>query len=78
VVGLASSEDPESYANGRRATGRGSQARQVKGDDPDRKGYPGPPSEGLGMGLTNTVKLGFVSKPQLKSRKRKKVGEAMA
>jgi len=25
------------------ATGRVSHARQVKGDDPDKKGYPGPP-----------------------------------
>jgi hypothetical protein len=25
------------------ATGRASHARQVKGDDPDKKGYPGPP-----------------------------------
>jgi hypothetical protein len=34
------------------ATGRASHARQVKGDDPDKKGYPGPPSWGFGMGLT--------------------------
>jgi hypothetical protein len=33
------------------ATGRASQARQVK-DDPDKKGYPGPPGWGFGMGLT--------------------------
>jgi hypothetical protein len=25
------------------ATGRASHARQVKGDDPDKNGYPGPP-----------------------------------
>jgi hypothetical protein len=29
------------------ATGRASHARQVKGDDPDNKGYPGPPGVGL-------------------------------
>jgi hypothetical protein len=29
------------------ATGRASHARQVKGDDPDKKGYPGPPGGGL-------------------------------
>jgi hypothetical protein len=29
------------------ATGRASHARQVKGDDPDKKGYPGPPGWGL-------------------------------
>jgi len=35
------------------ATGRASHARQVKGDDPDEKGNPGPPGWGLGVGLTN-------------------------
>jgi hypothetical protein len=34
------------------ATGRVSHARQVKGDDPDEKGYPGPPGWGLGVSLT--------------------------
>jgi len=34
------------------ATGRASHARQVKGDDPDENGYPGPPGLGLGVGLT--------------------------
>jgi len=34
------------------ATGRATHARQVKGDDPDEKGYTGPPGWGLGMGLT--------------------------
>jgi hypothetical protein len=34
------------------ATGRASHARQVKGDDPDKKGYPGPQSWGFGVGLT--------------------------
>jgi len=29
-----------------------SHARQVKGDDPDENGYPGPPGWGLDMGLT--------------------------
>jgi hypothetical protein len=46
------SNDPESYAGGNVATGRASHARQVKGDDPDKKGYPGPPGWGLGVGLT--------------------------
>jgi len=36
------------------ATGRASHARQVKGDDPDKKGYPGPPGWGLGMRLTTS------------------------
>jgi hypothetical protein len=34
------------------ATGRAFHAREVKGDDPDKKGYPGPPGWGLGVGLT--------------------------
>jgi hypothetical protein len=34
------------------ATGRASHARQVKGDDPDKKGYPDPPGWGFGVGLT--------------------------
>jgi hypothetical protein len=34
------------------ATGRASHARQVKGDDPDIKGYPGPPGWVFGVGLT--------------------------
>ena len=37
------------YATGSRV----SHARQVKGDDPDKKGYPGPPGWVLGMRLTN-------------------------
>ena len=38
------------------ATGRGSHAKQVKGDDPDKKVYPGPPVWGLGVGLTTPHK----------------------
>jgi hypothetical protein len=34
------------------ATGRVSDARQVKGDDADKKRYPGPPGWGFGVGLT--------------------------
>jgi hypothetical protein len=34
------------------ATGSASHARQVKGDDPDEKGYHGPPGWGLGVRLT--------------------------
>jgi hypothetical protein len=52
VVGLVWSNDPESYAGGSIATGRASHVRHVKGDDPDKKGYPGPPGWGLGVGLT--------------------------
>jgi hypothetical protein len=35
------------------ATRRASHARQVKGDDPDKKGYPGPPGKGFGVEPTN-------------------------
>ena len=34
------------------ATGRTFDARQVKGDDPDKKEYLGPPGWGFGVGLT--------------------------
>ena len=37
------------------ATGWASHARQVKGDDPDEKGYSGPPGWGLGMRLTTST-----------------------
>jgi hypothetical protein len=43
VEGLHGSYDLESYADGSVATGRISHAGQVKGDGPDKKGYPGPP-----------------------------------
>jgi hypothetical protein len=46
------SYDPESYAVGSVATGRVSHAGEVKGDDPDKEGYPGPPGWGLGVGFT--------------------------
>ena len=34
------------------AAGRASNAGEVKGDDPDKKGYPGPSGWGFGVGLT--------------------------
>jgi hypothetical protein len=42
------------------ATGRASHARQVKGDDPEKKGYPGPPCWGLGVGLTSPHSKKFI------------------
>jgi hypothetical protein len=51
-VELAWSYDSESNASGSIAACRVSHAGQVKGDDPDKKGYPGPPGWGLGVGLT--------------------------
>jgi hypothetical protein len=40
MVGLVLSNDPKGYVDGSVATGRASGARQVKGDDPDKKVYP--------------------------------------
>jgi len=51
MVGPPWSNDPESYASGSKATDRVFHARQVKGDDPDKKRYPDPPGWGLGMGF---------------------------
>jgi hypothetical protein len=51
VVGLAWLRDPESCAGGTVATGRAFRVGQVRGDDPNKKGYPGPLSLGLDMGL---------------------------
>jgi hypothetical protein len=50
-------------------TGRASHARQVKGDDPDKKGYPGPPGWVFGVGLTTPHSKNLL----LRSRKRKKL-----
>lgn len=38
MVGLVWSYDPKSYADSINTTGKASHARQVKGDDPDKKG----------------------------------------
>jgi len=51
-VGSAWSNDPENYTGGSVAIGWASQAGQVKGDDPDKKEYPGPPGWGLDMNFT--------------------------
>jgi len=51
------------------ATGRASHARQVKGDDPDEKGYPGPPGWGLDMRLTiSPCKKNIVTKLQAEAK----------
>ena len=52
VVGLVWSNDRKSYTSKSVVTGRVSQARHVKGDDPDKKGCPCPPGWGLGVRLT--------------------------
>ena len=42
--------DPESYAGSSIAIVRASNAKQVKGDGADKKGYPGPPGWVLSVG----------------------------
>jgi hypothetical protein len=59
VVGLTRSYDPERYASGSVAAGRISHAGQVEGDDPDKKGCPGPPGWGLGVGFTAPPRKSF-------------------
>jgi hypothetical protein len=54
-VGLTWSCDSESYASGNVANGRVSHAGQIKGHDPDKKGYPGPPGWGLGVRYNPTL-----------------------
>ena len=50
AVGLVWSNGPDGYAGGNVATGKAALARQVKADDRDKRGYPGPPYLGVGRG----------------------------
>ena len=51
------------------ATGRATLAGQVEGDDPDERGYPGPPGWELGVRLTTSPrKKSIVTKPYNKPR----------
>ena len=51
------------------ATGRATLAGQVEGDDPDERGYPGPPVWGLGVRLTTSpCKKSIVTKSYDKPR----------
>ena len=67
--GLTWPNDPKSYASGTLATGRATLAGQIEGDDPDERGYPGPPGWGLGVRLTTSpCKKLIVTKPYNKPR----------
>jgi len=55
-MGLVWSHDRESQAGSDTATGKVTQAGQVKGDDPDKKGHPDPPGWGLIVGVTSPRK----------------------
>jgi hypothetical protein len=74
VVGLVLSHDPKSYVAVAYVTGRASHARQVKGDEADKKGYPVPLGWLFGMGLTtpHSKKL-IVTK--VEKRKMERVGD---
>jgi hypothetical protein len=67
------SHDPESYLAVAYATVRASHARQVKGDDPDKKGYTGPPGWVLGMRLTTPPRKKILLR-NLKRRPRPTLG----
>lgn len=54
MVGVVWSNDPESYTGSSVATSRVSHARQVKGEDPGKKGYPVPPGRKLGLRMTTS------------------------
>jgi hypothetical protein len=61
AVELEWSRHPESFACSIVATGRASNAGQVKGDDPDQKGYPGLPRWGFGLGLTTSPRKNIIA-----------------
>jgi hypothetical protein len=51
------------------ATGRASHARQVKGNDPDKEGYPSPPGWWFGVGLTTpNSKIHIVTKVEQRKK----------
>jgi hypothetical protein len=62
------SNDPESYAGVSVATGRASHTRHVTDDDPDKKGYPGPPGWGLGCEDEAYTKLCHAAKSEIQFR----------
>jgi hypothetical protein len=54
-MGLACSKVPERCEGGSVSIGRASRARQVKGEDPDKKKYPCPPGWGLCVKTTTSL-----------------------
>jgi len=63
------SYDPDSYAGCISVTGRFSHAREVRGDDLDKKGYPDPPGWRLSMRLTSSPFKKAVLQNLMKSRR---------
>jgi hypothetical protein len=55
-VELGLSDVSDSYVGGSVAAGRACHARQIKGDDIGKKGFPVPPFWGLGVELTSSHK----------------------
>jgi hypothetical protein len=50
------------------ATGRASHSRQVKGDDPDKRGYPDPPGWGFGAGLRTPHSKKLITKVEQRNK----------
>jgi len=65
VVGPVWSNDPVNYASSGISTDWASPAREVEGDDPQRKGYPAPPGWELGheINFLSSVQNLIVEKP---------------
>jgi hypothetical protein len=57
VVELVWSNNPECCGGGSVVTGRASHDGQMKGDDPDKKGYPGPSRWGLELETNNPTSV---------------------
>ena len=57
VVGMEGSNDAESCAGCGIATGGVYHAKEVKGDDRDAKGYPGPPGWRFGVRMASPDKI---------------------
>jgi hypothetical protein len=60
VTGLVWPNDPESNGSGSIAASRTSNTGQFKGDDSDKKVYPGPSGWRLGVRLTNSLHKKYI------------------